>query len=193
MKRFLAILTFLVLLPSLSSAEITAKGVKVGVNLTNLHGAYINYEDTDPKISLCLGGFIVYKVTNDFFIQPEIYLTRRGTKEEDWKLTLKYLEVPVLAKLVLNAKSESDFKYFVFAGGYYSFYLGGKEVFEQEEYAPDVEGSDYGLVIGAGTDLIFFERKFTVDVRYSFGTKVIDPDEEDIKNKAFTLTIGYFF
>lgn len=192
MKRFLAVLTFLVLLSSLSSAEITAKGVKVGVNLTNLHGAEFDW-DTDPKISFCFGGFIVYKVANDFFIQPEIYLTRRGAKEEDWKLTLKYLEVPVLAKLVLNAKSESDFKYFVFAGGYYSFYLSGKEVIEREQYAPDVERSDYGLVIGAGTDLIFFERKFTVDVRYSFGTKVIDPDEEDIKNKAFTLTIGYIF
>ena len=192
MKRFLAVLTFLVLLSSLSSAEITAKGVKVGVNSTNLHGAYT---DMDPKISFCFGGFIVYKVANDFFIQPEIYLTRRGAraKEEDAKLTIKYLEVPVLAKLVLNAKSESDFKYFVFAGGYYSFYLGGKEVVEREEYALDVEKSDYGLVIGAGTDLIFFERKFTVDVRYSFGTKIIDPDEEDIKNKALTLTIGYIF
>jgi len=193
---------------------ITAKGLKIGLNITNFYGENVEAfedffsEEVESKMGFCVGAFITYNILDIFAIQPEILFTTKGAKSEEelWGKTLKgsinlsYLEIPVLAKFIISTKS--NIKPSFYAGPSLAIKLSGKSRSEyngdvNKEDLEDVKGTDLGLVIGAGLDLnlgFLGQGKVTVDIRYTFGlTSISERSEVDVKNKAISLMIGYKF
>jgi len=234
MKRLIITIFAIVVVFTLSSASVSAQGVtgglKAGVNIANIHGD--NVEDVwDSKIGICAGGFITCNLSDLFAIQPELMISQKGAKDEsemeltfwgvttktttDIKYNLTYLEIPVLAKLMLPI---GELEANVFAGPALALKLSSKmkgtvkvevtgeptEELDFDEKIEDLKSTDFGLVLGGSVG--GFEvgpGKVMVDVRLTLGlsnwgtktTDIITGEEKDasIKNGAISIVAGYSF
>jgi hypothetical protein len=212
-------LVLMLLLPSSSLAQEIRGGLKLGLNMANIHGTDVaNFENETgeswgSKIAFCFGGYVTFKIGEMFAIQPEAFYTMKGAKLETTllgetvklKLNFSYLEIPVLAKLLIP--TQSSVKPSLFAGPVLALKLSGKAWAEyagvsDEEDIEDMKGTDFGLIIGGGIDFglgAASKGKITVDLRYVLGlTTIYKPLVEgeeilDIKNGVFSLMIGYSF
>lgn len=163
---------------------ITGKGIKIGLNLANVTGddIEINWEN---KMGFCAGGFMTFNLSNMFAIQPEAFFTMKGYKsDQEWnfyKLTITYLEIPVLAKILIL--TEGTIKPNIFAGPSLGIRISGEE---------DMKSTDFGLIFGGGIDFAFGTGNFLVDFRYSMGLSSIY-ENEDVKNTVISIMVGYYF
>ena len=56
-------------------------GVKAGINIANVSGDDV--ENADSKLGLIGGGFLTYKISDMFAIQPELLFTMKGSKSKE--------------------------------------------------------------------------------------------------------------
>ncbi len=120
--------------PFASAAEFSGVGIRFGLNIAGQTGSehFFLYSDDeytggskDNRLGFCVGGFIIYQVTDWFAIQPEVLISVKGSKfdesgkstetdsllyvheinwenRETWKMSC--LEIPLLAKFTLPGK-----------------------------------------------------------------------------------------
>lgn len=184
-----------------ASAQDVRFGVKAGVNLSNFAG---DIDNTSSRVGFQAGGFAEFKISNKFFIQPELLYSNEGSKikesESDYlyktKLNLSYLNIPVLAKYYIIDKLNIE------AGPQIGFLLAAKskwdETYDGEKYSgkDDVKDAfksvNFSLNVGAGYD---FTDNISAGVRYNFGLSNISDNDENLKihNNVISLSVGYKF
>lgn len=204
--------TAIALVAAVASFPLTASaqqvGVKAGVNFANLTNADDVFGDDTQRIGLVGGLFVTVPATERFSFQIEGLYTEKGVTFEDTiegidveaDVRLRYFEVPVLGRANFST-SGSTTNFYVIAGAAPAFKLGahvsaeaGDEE-ESEDIGDDVESVDLGLVGGLGVEF----GNFVIDGRYTHGLMSIaadddsDDDEDDVKNRVFTVTVGYRF
>ncbi len=219
MKRLIAIFVteafaFMLLLPNPSSAAEIKGGLKIGAVSAKLYGGQVEDleailgEESKSRIGFSAGGFITFNIAEVFAIQSEILYTMKGIKYEGeiigttikvwWELD--YLEVPVLAKIIIPTKG--SVKPSLFAGPAVALKLSGKMKTEYggepgEGDIEDIKRTDFGLVIGGGLDFGLGSSgrgSLSVDIRYSLGLSSISEFEgNDIKNRVLSMMVGYSF
>jgi len=122
----------------------------------------------------------------------------------DSRLTLSYLELPVLARYTFGSDT---FRYFALAGPALGFKLGGKfstewegEPYESRDMS-HYKGMDLGLVLGGGLGYPLCSGWLLFDVRFTFGLLNIyaNPDsgaaggDTRISNTAVLFMFSYIF
>lgn len=129
------------------------------------------------KFSFGIGASLEYKVASMFSIQPEIlYVTRGGTKDlninalnKDVSINtnLSYIEIPILAKLVIGQNS-------IFAGPYFAIKTSGEVTTSSIEglytFKPDFNTFDFGFSLGYERKI---QERMLLDGRVNFGTRNI--------------------
>jgi hypothetical protein len=189
MRKLLVVLTAALLsAPAVGFAQAPSFGIKGGLNLANVGGKDV--EDVDYKAGLNLGGFVSIPAGAMFAIQPEALFSQKGTKDGNDKVSLNYLEVPVLLKL--SPSLPGDFvRPIFFAGPSAGILLSAKDA-DGDNMKDGLKSADFGLVIGGGVEF----GKLSLDARYNLGLSSIDKAVEnvkaDVKNRAITVMIGYF-
>jgi len=151
------------------------------------------------------GAFFCYQSSDMFALQPELIYSMKGSKYEgtemgmpfDATFTVEYLELPVLAKIIL---STGETKPYLLAGPALGILLssegkvemGGISISDELE---DVKSIDFGLVLGAGIDIDLGTGTLLFDARYNLGLTSIDDsvDDGDIKNSVISFNVGYLF
>jgi len=181
-------------------------GVKGGVNFANLTGDF----DPSMKVGFHIGGFMEYKVSEKFVLQPELLFSTQGAKYKDdqvgegfsvageTNIKLSYLNLPIMAKyyvtnkfsfeagpqigVLLSAKNEYG----------YTGTIQGVPVSESGEIdiKDDLNSIDFGINFGAGYD---FNDKISVGLRYNLGLSEISEYYYFDKNSVFQLSLGYKF
>ena len=206
MKKILVVcgvlFSFLTLIVSPAQAiQITAKGVKGGLALTNMSGDDI--EDNDAKIGFALGGFLTFNISGDFSVQPELLFVQKGTKWSDGDakavFRLTYLEIPILAKYSFAVGT--NMKASVFAGPALALKVGATTYVEVggesiTEDLDEAKGMDLGLAFGAGMEWPLGNNVVTFDIRYTLGlSNCMEFEGEDfnIKNSAILFLAGLGF
>jgi hypothetical protein len=197
MKRLLiASFVLIALTASVSAQELSRSylGFKGGVNYVTLKGDSL--ENMDNLTGYAFGAFYQYRLHPRFAISPEVYYSLKGAKnsEEDIKLELGYIDIPVLFKLMFP--TESTVTPCVYAGGYYSFLMSAKV--DDYDVKDLVAGADYGVLLGASVDLALKEGRqlVNIDVRYTLGLANINEDPEDtdeFTNAGFQFLLGWGF
>lgn len=199
-----------VLTANFVSAQDMKFGVKGGLNLSNVTG------DGNPsmKVGIHFGGFMEYKVSEKFVIQPELLFSTQGAKfeysdsfegesySENSNYKLSYLNIPIMAKYYVSEKFSLE------AGPQIGFLLSAKndfdysETFGGETFSESGEvdikeflnSTDFGINFGAGYDL---NEKMSLGFRYNLGLtdieKDLDPGASGSKNSVFQLSFGYKF
>ncbi|MBU8933540.1 MAG: PorT family protein [candidate division Zixibacteria bacterium] len=182
-----------------ATTGIVGKGIKAGINMANITGDDV--DDLDMKLGFGFGGFLVYAVSPQLVIQPEVLYMMKGAQFDDedgetWKIKVDYLEIPVLVKF--KFPTEGNFKPCLFAGPALGILMSAKV--EDEDIKDDLKSIDFGLAFGGGFGLVMGEGMLTFDARYTLGmSNVNDWDVEegetlpDNKNANISIMLGYSF
>ena len=189
----------ILILPAVASAQ--QAGVKAGVNFASISDApgLIN---TTHRLGL-VGGVWVAVPVNRFTFQIEGLFSEKGIGfdiaedglEAEGDIRIRYFEVPLLARGDFGAQS-SGARFFVVGGAAPAFRIGDAraraefEGEEETEVLDDIESFDLGLVGGIGVQF----GRAVVEARYTHGLmNVSSLDEDDAKNRVFSITLGYRF
>ncbi|WP_103664259.1 porin family protein [Gracilimonas amylolytica] len=189
----LSLVTGIILLFSATAqAQVLPKfGVKAGLN----YSTFNNADGVEYKAGF-LGG--VYANINipgsPAAIQPELLYAQYGANAEgtDGKLSVDYIQIPVLAKFGFGAPGV-NIKPEVFFGPYAGFTINSE--LEDAGFAVDADevfkNSDFGVVVGAGLQV----SKLNFELRYTAGLTDVFEDAyaDGEKNGAFALAVGINF
>jgi opacity protein-like surface antigen len=177
---------------------------KAGITLSTFGGDDAG-DDTKSKLGFTIGAGLNLPLGDGMFsLQPELNYVQKGAKAEyddqdrTDKLTLGYLEVPVLVKVTFGEAT----KFYVNAGPSVGFGLGGKYKVEIGDDSDDIDvkfgdgddedkyyvekGTDIGFQLGAG---VIVAEKVMIDVRYGLGLTDLY-DDESMKNNVLQFTVG---
>lgn len=156
--------------------RIKGKGIKVGANMASIS---VNKYHSSNSVKIkniygfAFGGFIDLAIKKIISIQPEIYFTQKGEKQEltgwnlVWTTKRSYLELDILAKKNIMARTAKLIPCF-FAGPYFGWLLSSR--IEGPEYSgadEHTKGTDFGLVFGGGIEFPFASGKILSEIRYS--------------------------
>ena len=140
-------------------------GARMGLNLARMSG---DIDHNSMKAGLNLGGVVGLRVSHSspVFLESGFYYTQRGGKDDDVKMNIKYLEIPIVIKY--GIKATDDIALLPFAGPYFSYGIGGrvKGDFEGEKLDFSsfdmVNHGDMGLKVGCGAeyDMLYLEAGY---------------------------------
>lgn len=170
-------------------------GLKAGVNLNHLNVSNGPGSSFSSKPGFTIGATVDLKVSDNFYIQPELNYSYLALDEKDNQLTAKwkygYINVPVLLKYKFNQSPVS-----IYVGPQLGFLTdasstlnSNKSNIEDELANTDfsgIAGIDYKLTNGLRFDLRFQQSMMNfVKGQYS--------DPLKTRQQVFSLTIGYVF
>ncbi|GAA0872095.1 hypothetical protein GCM10009117_12420 [Gangjinia marincola] len=214
MKKITVLLLFL-LFSGIILAQSTKIGIRVGGNLSNQKIENEGFDffnidyDTESLIGWQAGLFINSSINDAISIQPELLIARKGYQYDDNGIEVTvdplYIHLPVPILVNLNV-SELDF--FIGAGPYLSYGIGGEGEFEGSlgdfdlvtngdiEWGDDSDDTyrpfDAGAVFTAGFNVT---EKVQVNVSYELGLRNIQANgdsDNEVRNRSFLVNLGYF-
>jgi hypothetical protein len=196
MKKLLAIAVVAgFLVPAIAGAEagLTGKGIKLGLNMANVSGSDVS-DDAEMNLGIALGGYGTWTVNEAFAVQPEIYYSQKGYSVNDVNMNLAYLDIPVLAKWTPAMAGEVKPNLY---GGVSLGILLSAEVEndgDTSDIKDQVAGTDLGLVLGVGADMVISGQKFNGDIRYDMGlSKLGKEGDGKVYNSVISVLVGYGF
>ena len=185
MKLFMG-LVFVVLMASTASAQNINFGIKGGLNLYNIHND--NGIEYDKRTGFHVGLLWHVHVTQNFAIQPEVVYSVQGAKFSDNnKLTLGYLNVPVMFQIMFNNGFRLE------AGPQVGFLIHAQS--EASGSSEDVKDNLEELDLGIGMGLGYISPSgFGIDARYNYGlSNVNNSDLVTSTNRGYQLGVFYQF
>lgn len=212
MKKYMLIIATLFLsVTVMGQTEKVKLGVKAGLNLSSL--SFDESElNSSNKTGFTAGIMVEVPLAKNFSLQPELLYSEQGTKSSfsdsevtnsHYKstITLNYLNIPVMLKYYvlkgLSVQAGPQIGILLKANNkYQDNFLGyqNQESFNLKEYAA---GIDTSVNFGLGYQ---FKDKFYTDVRYNISYSNVFKKGDvnhfinnDMKNRVFQITLGYFF
>jgi opacity protein-like surface antigen len=186
-------------------------GVKAGLNLSSL--SFDESElNSSNKTGFTAGVMAEIPLTKNFSLQPELLYSQQGSKSSFFDrdvtnsqykstITLNYLNIPVMLKYYvlkgLSLQAGPQIGILLKANNkYQDNFLGydNHESFDLKDYST---GVDTAVNFGLGYQ---FKNKFYTDLRYTISYSNVFKEGDanhfinnDMKNRVFQITIGYFF
>ncbi len=199
MKRIVVIAFVIMAIAATASAQESSKclGIKGGLNMFKVYGDDVADDVVSYLYGFAVGGFFTYNINETFALQPELYYSMKGWKleagTEETDVKFGYIDIPVLIKVNIPLEGKS-FAPNMFAGPYMAFNMSAD--IEGEDFKDEIKSTDFGLVVGAGVDVMLKEgvQMLTFDFRYSIGfAKLDDEGEAESFNNGFQFLLGYGF
>ncbi|MCX6231559.1 MAG: porin family protein [Bacteroidetes bacterium] len=210
-KIALILITFFVVITTTNAQSPLNLGVKIGFNSTKMPTEFKNVSDiTDQAKTGFLAGAFVRINLPVFYIQPEIYFTKKGGSFQSATIpqfnnmlltqqtVLNTIDIPVLAGMKLINLSVFNFR--VMAGPVISFVTSKDVAYQINGVAQAINSGTsvttsykdklWGIQVGAGIDVL----KFTLDIRYEWGlNNISDSPDMNIKTKLLNVSLGMKF
>lgn len=215
---------------NLSAQESTRSvrfGVLAGMSLAELTDDFVAADLTSQRrLGVQAAIYLIVPVGNRVALQPELHYVQKGTSYTilnlndggdvpagaEFKLTLGYLEVPLLLRLDL-AGASSRLQPFLVGGpsaayratctlGFSSAGFSASNKCDDTMNTPDTDEDpikklDYGAVVGGGFALRMLGAPTSIQVRYSRGLTTLareaDVDTGKPKNSVISLLVGVGF
>lgn len=186
MKKLLFLLMLLTALPL--CAQKWSIAPRVGVNLTNILGGDVG---GSMKTGLNIGAGVEYRFTRVFALEPGVYYSMQGFKDEDITLKSDYINIPLLAKAYIKSG------FHVFGGPQL-----GIKILEKIKYTEDqvnltmdsdyILPLDFSLVAGMGYQ---FNMGFLLTANYNIGISQARHNDgiTQSRNSVFQISAGWRF
>lgn len=178
-------------------------GLRAGVNIPKYS---TNFSDTKSNTGFFVTGYLDAPVSPYFSIQPGLSLQNKGTKwaadpandNGEGKESIMSLDIPVNAVAKFPTGGSGNF--FIGAGPYVGFGLSGKYKgedangkFENDiEFGSgegkDLKRTDFGVNFLAGYQLT---NGFQINAGYGLGLTNLAPNSGSIKNRVWSVGIGF--
>lgn len=184
MKKTFIVAAFVLSIASVAGAQNLTGGVKIGLNSSNIKYTYDGGSSkADARWSGHLGFYAVYMFQDKFGFQPEFVVSGEGTKSNDVKVALTYINIPLLLRMNVIEKLS------IHTGPQIGFLVSAKQ--KEDGNSIDVKDGLKGVGLGWGLGAMYdLPKNFNVGLRYNFGLSRIDDDSSDEKSKVSTLQIS---
>jgi hypothetical protein len=185
MKK-LIVVPVLLLACAVVSAQQFELGPKAGVNISNFSKST---NGANTLVGFHLGGFVAFKLGNNFAIQPEVLFSTQGAKYDDInydELKANYLNIPVLAQLRMPGGLYLE------TGPQAGILLSAK--LKDETIKDTYQSLDWSWAFGLG---LRSKMGLGLSARYNLGLTKVNDDiatgsfEPNAKNSVFQ--VGLFF
>ena len=166
-------------------------------------------DNSKMKFVAKFGGGLETPITQSLSFMPSLEVAWKGGKYEmpggDATLNLIYLQIPAVLAYRVNVNDRLNMT--IKAGPYAAFAVSGKmkqdyvfagksydynvDIFDEDEtgITEAAKRFDVGLDVGLDFEL----HRFVLGLEYELGFLSFAPNDTDLKNQAFYLTIGYKF
>ncbi|HYG20322.1 MAG TPA: porin family protein [Ohtaekwangia sp.] len=206
MKKISSPLLIIVVLCSALTATAQSRvkaGIKFGANSSIMSASFNT--DASARWGFHVGGFLEFKVSDNFYFQPEVYYSQQGQKDTYYELPngpdvgetttkLDYLNFPFLAKFPLGKVVNLQ------VGPQFGFMVKGREegtvdgAIVDEDLKDVFKSLDVAMVAGVGLRM---SEHFQAGIRLNLGvTDVLKNDSDDypaVKSRTFHFYLGYSF
>ena len=191
MKKLLFVFAFLTFFGSLSlNAQLQVQfGAKAGVNIFSLMG-----EDAtiyDNLIGAHFGGLARFSASNvsgalTYVIQPELNYSMQGAKIEDGKISLSYIQLPIMVQRYIAGSG-----FYVETGPQIGLLLSAKYKLDGEslDIKETTKKFDFGVNFGLG---YLLNNGVGINARYGLGLTSISSDGT-IRNSGISVGLLYVF
>jgi len=205
MKKIVT-LSFMLLFSGFLFAQLPFNfGIKAGVTTSKLT---TDIGETQSAILNFQGGAFARINIKKFYIQPEIYFTKKGGEIKDSmeynngqilavkKVKLNTVDIPLLIGYKLFDAKLVNLR--VMAGPVMSFVIkkdpkitsNGQNVEVGDDFLikKNFENQTWAIQAGAGMDVLMF----SLDIRYEWGLNdIYKPSQADFKNNIFLVSLGW--
>ena len=205
MKKALLTLIVISVATIASFAQFIGIGARGGLNFANVtvnnNGSPGTAFSPEAKTGYQLAGIVEFGFNKFFSVVPEIIYSSQGFNLQSagiqYKTTLNYIQVPVLARLSLNLQRG---RIFINAGPQLGLKTslttdlpGGGSIGGVS--SSDFKSTDFGVVLGGGAGLDIGPGSVFTDIRYTLGLTNINTNNSlgDMKSGVFTISLGYMF
>ena len=194
MKKIFFTLTILASFLAAGAAQAQTRiGLKAGPQIATIDGK--NVDDSEFVWGYNVGGMLRTTIAPGVFLQPELLFVLKGTGDTNTpdNLTMSYVEVPIMAKVMLGEAFNLQF------GPYASLLINSKK--GHDNRGDYLNNFDYGVGLGLGYTFI---DRITLDLRYMYGLNEVYEDDiknaldlpQEVKddeggNRVLQLSIGY--
>lgn len=166
-------------------------GVTGGVNISNLNGI----GSATTRNGVIAGVFTEYGIVPGLALQPEVLFSVKGASSSNqsvagpvpavgnpvprYDLTLDYVEVPVLLKLMVLDIPILPANVDVYAGPDFAFNVASNEktsyagVTTTTDETKNIRPFDFNIAVGGGPNLDLGSMTVGAEVRYTFGTSPV--------------------
>ena len=195
-RLFLTVLITAVLTANNAQAQF-AFGVRAGMNCSKIWGG--SEPTTAMKLGFQVGAIADYAVNEIFSVESGLFFATMGHKIET--ASAKRTETPLYLQIPFHARYNFGDRFFVRAGAYFGFCVGGTGKWDTDEYnyklnfgREDVFGQrvyrslDFGLSAGAG--MIFGNFQFGIEGKQGLTNAI---HSSAYKNSVISLTATYMF
>lgn len=187
MKKTFIAAALVLSMASVAGAQNLTGGVKIGLNSSNVKYTYDGGSSkADARLSGHVGFYAVYMFQDKFGFQPEFVISGEGTKNNDTKLALTYINIPLLLRMNVIEKLS------IHTGPQIGFLVSAKA--KDDGNSIDVKDGMKGIGLAWGLGAMYdLPKNFNVGLRYNFGLSRIDDNDTDEKAKVSTLqlSVGY--
>ncbi len=184
-------------------------GLRAGLNLQNFNGKGADGTMLKNQIvaGYHLGMNLEILMAPDFYLQPGLLFSTKGSKWTSSKASLNYIEVPInfLYKPILGSG-----RFMLGFGPYLAYGIGGKATYSgtsyKVKYAASANENDAAYTFkpfDAGANLFVgyeFKNRISFQINSQLGLVKINPsytfipnDKTVIKNTGFGISAGYRF
>lgn len=203
MKNVLLLINLFIFCKS-NAQDLWNTGVFLGIG----HSGTFHSEANDMEKNTFSAGFAAQRKVNSWFsLQANALLTRKSAAlsytsgEHNIHETYKiyYLEIPFLAEISLG---KQNWKLHGYGGPSLNTKLSATRSVKMMQVSgmyengipPSVADAELSLLTGAGIEWNYNERKYVIDVRWSFGqTPALKTYIENIFTRYWVIGAGYYF
>lgn len=170
-------------------------GVRIGASFSTLDVNLLEVTpDLGTKAGMTLAGVIGLRVSESVpvFLESGLYYNGRGAKNDEYKVNLNYLEIPILIKYGVNIKDQITVLPFV--GPYFGYAIGGKAFLPGHDGSPffkegGIKHGDMGFKFGAGVEY----NMLYLEAGYQAGVANIGKKPNETHTGSFFMNFGINF
>jgi hypothetical protein len=168
-------------------------GIRGGGNFYTFGGGDISEDNYTNVTGFHLGIYSTFYVGQSFAVEPGVYYSKKGARNDDIfnsRALLNYIDLPILARLYLTEGLN------IFAGPQISFLTSSS--FEGDLFGStisidtdSVNKTDYGIVLGLGYNL---PKGLNLQGSYNYGlAPSFKNSETNVYNRGFNISLGLTF
>lgn len=205
-KKILLLLSLITIGIYTVSAQQAMLGIRAGVNIATISGAGNIYDNSNLRIGSSDAAMVGYSFNKTWSLFGELGFEQKGLRNQEATNGINtetmrrfdYLSVPIALRGIypMNAKVSLYGE----IGPYNSFLIKSScdetqngEGTVTRSTDPNIKNSDFGWWVGGGMEFPVAGKKLNLDMRYSRSIMEVDNTNSDLRNKALSLSLGFWF
>jgi hypothetical protein len=164
-------------------------GIVVGENIATIASQQGASQDVITGLAIGLAFQVVWP--KGFAIQPEVLYSQKGCMfaGSGLRYDIDYVEVPVKIMYRLHMAQVKPFAFVAPYGAYAIRLTEDGNRTSDDTFSSQINKLDYGASAGAGFDV----WKIQLSFKYTWGLAQVARETFTIRNKVFTVSVGFLF